>query len=508
MDIAYDVSTGAFRKSSPMITFLTIYLGLIAGPRHFELAVPETTARLEIRLDGELRTEVDGPPWVFEVDLGEVPLPHELTAITYGPEGKPTGRAFQRLNVPHPPVEVAIALETEGERVKAARLIWEAAADEALTRVRMRLDGEKIPVEDPSHIPLPPLDLKQTHHLSAEVTFQRRLRTQAAIAFGGSFVDQVDSELTAVVVERLGNGAGEGVPALAEVAGWFQRSGRPLSVFAVEAPPAEVILVRDQASAARLRRLASGFTPKRPGQPNSTGPRRHMMEQRIHNLGIGLEGDDWLRVMATQPKQRPETGKALFRASGNVLELARGLGFGIAGLRIPADERPERLADAVAAAGLEISGGGRRRAVLLVVDPGTEDAGKLDPRQAALYLTAMRVPLAVWTAGDPEAVRRAWGTALDVSKPKRMSAAVAELRNRLDRQLVVWLEGHLLPPEIGLTAEGRRHVAFPRVPLPSPSAPATGAQARTFGPGLGRPSLVPDVGAGLEAGLDLHDRAP
>ncbi len=101
--------------------------------------------------------------------------------------------------------------------------------------------------------------------------------------------------------------------------------------------------------------------------------------------------------------------------------------------------------------------------MLLVVDPRTRDASALTPRQAELYLTAMRVPLAVWTAGDVEAVRRIWGTACDVSKPRRLSEAVEELRNRLDRQLVIWLEGHLLPPEIELTAEGRRHVAFPGV---------------------------------------------
>ncbi len=452
-----------------MITFLTLYLGLIAGPRHFELAVPETTARIEILLDGELRAEITQPPWAFDLDLGAVPLPHELVALAYDGEQKPIGRAFQRLNVPHPPVEVAIVLDSEGGRFQAARLVWEAAADEALTGVQMRLDGRRIPVEDPGHIPLPTLDPERSHHLSAEVTFRGRLRTQAAVVFGGSFVDRVDSELTAVVVERL-DGAGETVPAASQATGWFHRSGTPLSVFAVERPPAEVMLVRDQASGERLRRLATGFGSSASGQ-SSAGPRERLLERRVRNLGIGLEGDDWLRVMGTRPERRPETGKAFFRASGDVLPVARGLGMGVAGLRLPADDSPERMADAVAAAGLEISGGGRRRAVLLVVDPRTRDASALEPRQATLYLDAMRVPLAVWTAGDAETVRRLWGAARDVGKPKRLSDAVAELKNRLDRQLVIWLEGHLLPPEIELTAEGRRHVALP---VNSPGLPAPG----------------------------------
>ena len=116
-----------------MITFLTLYLGLIVGPRSFELAVPDTTARVEVLLDGERITEITAPPWVFRVDFGEVPLPHELTAVAYDPEGEPIGQAFQRINVPHPAVEVAIALESQEGRVQAARLAWEAAADEAPT---------------------------------------------------------------------------------------------------------------------------------------------------------------------------------------------------------------------------------------------------------------------------------------------------------------------------------------------------------------------------------------
>ncbi len=451
-----------------MITFLTIYLGLLIGPRDFELAVTETTARVEILLDGERRTEITAPPWTFKLDLGKVPLPRELIAVAYDREGKPIGRAFQRLNVPHPPVEVAIALESEGGRVRAARLAWEAAADEALSGVRVRLDGRRIPVEDPTHIPLPELDPQRSHHLSAEVTFRGRLRTQAAVVFGGSFVDQVNSELTAVAVERLGDG--EGAPAVAEVAGWFHRQGTPLSVFAVEQPPAEVMLVRDQASAETLLKFVGALRANRPGQPNSTRARERLLERRVRDLGIGLTGDDWLRVMATQPERRPETGKTFFRASGDVLPVARGLGMGVAGLRVPADDRGERLADAIAASAMEVAGGGRRRAVLLVVDPRTADTSTLTARQAELYLSAMRVPLAVWTAGDAEAVRRVWGLARDVSKPRRLSEAVEALSSQLDRQLVIWLKGRLLPSEIELTAEGRRHVALPRVPPAGGSA--------------------------------------
>ncbi len=444
-----------------MITFLTLYLGLIVGPRPFELSVADTTARVEILLDGERRSELVAPPWAFEIDLGPAPLPHELTAVAYDGEGAEIGRAFQRLNVPHPPVEVVIALESEGGRVRAARLAWEAAADEALTGVRVRLDGQPLPVDDPARIPLPELDPERTHHISAEVTFKGRLRTQASVVFGGAFLDRIDSELTAVAVERPEGDAGGRPPTPAEAAGWFHRRGTPLRVFAVERPPAEVMLVRDRSSGRGLRRFVGSLMTVRPGQTGIPGARERMLDRRAKELGIGLGPDDWLRVMATQPERRPQTGKAFFSASADVLAVARGVGMGVAGLRTPGDESAERLADAVAAAALEVSGGGRRRAVLLVVDPGTPDAGVFTPPQAIGYLSAMRVPLEVWTAGDLGPVRRAWGAARDVSRPRRLAAAVARLEDRLDRQLVVWLEGRLLPSEVELTPVGGRHVAFP-----------------------------------------------
>ena len=444
-----------------MVTFLTLYLGLIVGSRPFEVAVPDNTARLKVLLDGEVRTELGAPPWQFRVDLGEVPLPHELTAVAYDADGEPIGRAFQRLNVPHPPVEVVIALESEGGEVRAARLAWEAAADEALTGVRLRLDGRKIPVEDPAHIPLPPLDLDRFHHLSAEVTFKRRLRTQASVVFGGTYVDQIDSELTAVAVERLPADAGDGLPTLDEAGGWFHRGGTPLTAFAVERPAAEVMLVRDRASAATLRRFVGGLAADWAAASSTPGARERLLERRARDLGIGLEGEDWLRVMATQPERRSETDKAFFAASADVLPMTRGLGMAVAGLRVLADDRAERLADAVAGAGLEVAGGGRRRLVLLVVDPSTPDGGVFTPSDATRYLSAMRVPLEVWTAGDVAAVRREWGAARDVSKPRRLSGAVTELERRLDRQLVIWLEGRLLPSEIQLTAAGERRVRLP-----------------------------------------------
>ncbi len=55
-----------------MITLLTLYLGLVVGPHHFESAVGEDAPRLEIFLGGERLSDVLGSSITFEADFGEV----------------------------------------------------------------------------------------------------------------------------------------------------------------------------------------------------------------------------------------------------------------------------------------------------------------------------------------------------------------------------------------------------------------------------------------------------
>jgi hypothetical protein len=112
-----------------------------------------------------------------------------------------------------------------------------------------------------------------------------------------------------------------------------------------------------------------------------------------------------------------------------------------------------RIADAVAVAGLQAMAQNRRRAVLLVLAGGEKDASRYDPTTVRRYLESLRVPLFVWTLGKPApgSTAAAWGPSEDVSVVRNLYRAVAELRERLDSQRIVMVDGRLLPQSITLS---------------------------------------------------------
>ena len=71
----------------------------------------------------------------------------------------------------------------------------------------------------------------------------------------------------------------------------------------------------------------------------------------------------------------------------------------------------QRLADAVAVAGLAAVEEERRRAVVLVLGPDAEDGSLLSPAEATAFLAQLRVPLRVWSFG-----RRAFARGREVGR--------------------------------------------------------------------------------------------
>src|SRR5688572_19257902 len=83
----------------------------------------------------------------------------------------------------------------------------------------------------------------------------------------------------------------------------------------------------------------------------------------------------------------------------------------------------QRLADAVAVAGLQALSGGRPRAVVLVLGGAPEDASRYDPATVRRYLAAIRVPLFVWSVEKDAAASpalAAWGKVEDTSNVTRL----------------------------------------------------------------------------------------
>ena len=111
--------------------------------------------------------------------------------------------------------------------------------------------------------------------------------------------------------------------------------------------------------------------------------------------------------------------------------------------------------DAVAVAGLQAAAGAGPRAVLLVLGSGDlKDAARYDGPTVRRYLAALHVPLFVWSPGLPTgAMKAAWGVVEDVSTGRGLDRAFALLKDELDAQRIVLLEGRHLPQSIALSSK-------------------------------------------------------
>jgi hypothetical protein len=106
-------------------------------------------------------------------------------------------------------------------------------------------------------------------------------------------------------------------------------------------------------------------------------------------------------------------------------------------------EERQRLADAVAVAGLEAAATRAPRAVVLVLGPKPADESVLSPEQARAFLEALRVPLFVWSVRAPDGT--GWEITHEASRSGSFLRAVVQLREAVMGQRILWLEGmHLI----------------------------------------------------------------
>ncbi len=421
-----------------MIEFLTLFLGLATGPHTVELAVSDPVAQVEVQLDGRPVATLDRPPWRCEVDFGAELHPHLLVAVGRDGAGKEIARTVQRINLPTPLADARIVLERgpDGAAV-AARLTWQSVTSETPSRIAVTLDGQLLPVADPERIPLPPHDPRQLHFLQAELEFPEDIHALAALTFGGVYADQVATELTAVPVSLDGSAK---LPSVAQLQGWFRADGRTLRVVATEEGAGHLVLVADLEAQDAVRDLF---------------PRRGSVR-----YWYTLDRDHRTQLLC--PDSRPVLRRGmrmdLFpQATFPAKEAGLLWLLGVQAATF-VDARPERqqLTDAVAVAALGAAGSNRRRAVVLVLGRQPRDQSRLDPATVRAYLRDLHVPFEVWAFGDPPAEALAgWGEVRRITSPALMRKAVKDLKELLDAQRIIWVDGSPLPNHIELAPEAR-----------------------------------------------------
>ena len=421
-----------------MIAFATLFLGLVFGVVSVELEVAAGVDSAKLYLDGREAATVRAA-WQTRLDLGPALSPHELVAVALDPAGREVGRARQWINRPRAVAEASFVLEPgAGGKGRIARLTWQCLTNETPRSVTVTFDGRPLAAPDPRRIELPPHAPEQLHFLRAVVEFDGKVSAVADATFGGTRKAEALSELTALPVALE---IGKKLPPVPELGEWFARRGEPLTVAAVEEGPARVVFLLAGPALAELGRIETGRGRPRP---------REVVE--VGRWDGALDRQHLFNFVWRVPELRVRSKEAVYTYTGSEDFRARDSGVLWSATHLgrsgPAGQ--ERIAEALATAGLAAAERDRRRAVVLLVGPEAADAGALPPEEAVLFLQRLGVPLLVWsvTAERPSPVAARFGPVADASTLWRFESAVASLSKLLDRQRIVWVEGTFLPHEI------------------------------------------------------------
>ena len=445
------------------IAFVTLFLGLTLGAYPVELAVEGPVAAVELVLDGAVVGRIEGPPWAGRIDFGSSLAPHELVARALDAEGREVARARQWVNLPRPAAEVEILLEGAGNP-STVRLTWQSRTGARPSSMRVTLDDQPLVLGPDGRAALPAYDPESAHVLSAELHFPGNMVARRDAVFGGKYGSEVSTDLTAVPLKVR-----RGRLTAASLQGQLLAGGQPLAVAALDEGPAEVYVVRDLGAGEALKNL--GQVRRRRTTTGQGMNQRLSIEPEPLRYEIGLRKEDEVRFIWPVPRTFSGAGglpAELFDWSRAFTLQDGGMHWLLTRLMAAgAATGRQRLTDAVAVAGLQALAGGRPRAVVLVLGGSPEDASRYDPATVRRYLAAIRVPLFVWSVEKPaekpaaaSPALAAWGEVEDVSTVSRLRAAVSRLRNELESQRIVWVEGTHLPQSIALGA-GMEGVALP-----------------------------------------------
>lgn len=424
------------------IVFVTLFLGLTMGLRPVELLVTGEVAKVELVLDRRVVATLHAPPWKTVVDLGPL-SPHRLEARGYDAAGNVITSVEQKINAPAPVRELQLAMEVrDGARV--ARMIWKNLDAVKPDFIEARVDGRLVDVRSDGTIVLPPLD-EESIHLLHVVVRSVAGDSDAQLVYGGLYEDTATTALTAVPVRVRGRRVkSDGVACKVGEA--------PVRAVALDDLPAEVIVIRDPEGVPQKLDRGIRAPARRPGSLGGGVP----MDLTTGRDDPTLARED--RVRFLWPVARPGKGdaQALLFYPSHSYATTNDQGFATLLTRVafPTTVPERRYADAVAVAALQAAQSQRPRAVILVVGSRFEDKSFLRTPQVLHYLERLGVPLHVWsTSREVPASAQTWGTITDASSPARLRAAVDKLREDLDAQRILWVEGDHLPAEVAVAHE-------------------------------------------------------
>ncbi|MBV9069737.1 MAG: hypothetical protein JO093_03700 [Acidobacteria bacterium] len=408
------------------VVFLSLFLGLTAGPHMVELQVGPGVHTVRMLLDNRGVAVLNQPPWRATVEFGSSIVPSELVAIAYDAKDNEIARVTQLINVPRPVAEFNITLQNDAAGVPAtAQFQWEHLIGAKAASATLTVDGKPVAMDKSGAIArLPRLDMKRPHLITGEMKFEDGFVTRRELVVGGELTGTMESEMTPIAVRQSGS-------APANPGDCFTSGGAPIRVGAIENSPALVVFVIDPDPEDPLRKL----NPQR-------GPGL-LQKMEVRHL-FPLDRGTTMRVLFPIAERHSTTNNAtaeLFPPSNDVPSDEGGLiWFLTRALETPFDQTiPRQLTDAVGVAGLNAITGAHRRAVVLVLS-GHADASTHSAASVRSYLAAIGVPLFVWSGSGPRPdMRAAWGEIDDISSRENLKIAADRLRAELASQRVAWV---------------------------------------------------------------------
>lgn len=404
-----------------MIELLTLLSGFLLGPIPIELHAAPRVASIEILLDGEVADRLERAPWTTDIDLGPDLAPHLLELVAYDDTGKTLESRRHWINYRAPAshdrrTPIAVHLE----RDSAGRLAelptpdltgWlEVDGKHPHTELRDSSEMEIVVVQDPKAQGF--FDRLAEHAVLTDYTIYTGLQR-----------DQIP-----VFLEQIHDIRGYAEPFLA---------GSP-------------------------EPFAGALRPPSPEQ-------QRQMEASFRTRQAWPEG---AQIWHLSPEAAPVSR---ISRSTSVFNISRPLVTTNGGWLWQSEQIPPmvrfslRLADAAAVAGLEASASGKRRAVL-VITAGTPDESALEPAQVEAFLRRLGVPLFVWCfegSGErwsrarqiehrgPSFERLVTAVGPDGDTHDPLRPAFDALRDTLDRQRILLVEGAVIPGRIKLTPQAR-----------------------------------------------------
>jgi hypothetical protein len=410
-----------------MLTFLSLFLGLVSGWQVVDLHAGPEVRSVRVVVDGAVVETFESRPFRGPVDIGPGLKPREMVAIGFDAKGVEIARATQLLNVPRRQGEVEIVFEGSSLRLKASHRLHAP-----VERVMVRLDGKKIATgRDLRNVSLPKLDPAMPHVVAVDAEFTDGFvaKREAVVDAATGYSDASIAELTPISFTQ---DAGARKLDLKKIEGCFQQRDGAARVSGVDDKPPVVIFVKDPDSTQAAEQL----------QNMTAGRGRIAVDKMRRSLQLLHAAEP--RVFWPLDSLHTAEGEPVvqaFDAATFTDEIANDMLWLVRRPRSSVPERdlpPRHYADAVATAAISASAEGRRRAVVLVL-AGGEDASHYSPEEVQQYLRSIGVPLFVWSLASDPKVTEGWDNVDDIITLEGFVAAVKKLNDALAVQRIAWV---------------------------------------------------------------------